>query len=367
MANHKTHAQFDRAKWRMKILFPTWFIQLALTFAQMSLFTWRLDDTIYHYDEMEKVGGVPMVELVWEVTNVGLSLVASICTFFEIYRYFAESLTPWTMLFTHVIKLTCAVAIMVLDIIVYTQRHDRHYSLIGLGIDAAFIVTAIVLVVYVGIIYQRLSKYDIYTHPANVKPFGFNDDLERDTSYHGKIDSFRASLDTARLSGIRVSLDVGRSRSPQANSSTTTPEEAYDSERARRTSSTYSHQRDTLFDDYVARQESQRATTERLLGEDLRRHSGASPDGLQGSRSPAIPGRARSQSWTMPRNASYGNESFLGSLAEEDEEPYRNDRDGDALLGGDERRVSDGSASYVTQERYAVGRSEGRQAQDSSR
>lgn len=325
-----------------------------------------------------------VVGLSWEVTNVGLSLVASICTFFEIYRYFAESLTPWTMLFTHVIKLTCAVAIMVLDIIVYTQRHDRHYSLIGLGIDAAFMyvadinlirhvtnhvysVTAIVLVVYVGIIYQRLSKYDIYTHPANVKPFGFNDDLERDTSYHGKIDSFRASLDTARLSGIRVSLDVGRSRSPQANSSTTTPEEAYDSERARRTSSTYSHQRDTLFDDYVARQESQRATTERLLGEDLRRHSGASPDGLQGSRSPAIPGRARSQSWTMPRNASYGNESFLGSLAEEDEEPYRNDRDGDALLGGDERRVSDGSASYVTQERYAVGRSEGRQAQDSSR
>lgn len=53
-------------------------------------------------------------------------------------KYFAEALTPWSMLFTHVIKLTCATAIMALDIVVYIQRHDRHYSLVGLGLDGAF-------------------------------------------------------------------------------------------------------------------------------------------------------------------------------------------------------------------------------------
>jgi hypothetical protein len=58
------------------------------------------------------------------------------CTIFEIARYFSESLTPWTVLFTHVVKLVCASAILALDVVIYVQRDDSHYSLIGLGMDA---------------------------------------------------------------------------------------------------------------------------------------------------------------------------------------------------------------------------------------
>jgi hypothetical protein len=49
-----------------------------------------------------------------------------------------ESLTPWTMLFTHVVKLTCASAILALDVVVYTQRKEK-YSLVGLGLDVSFL------------------------------------------------------------------------------------------------------------------------------------------------------------------------------------------------------------------------------------
>lgn len=74
----------------------------------------------------------------WEATNIALWFVASLCTFVEIAKYFAEALTPWTMLFTHVIKLTCALATLVLDIVVYVQKHDKHYSLVALGLDCGF-------------------------------------------------------------------------------------------------------------------------------------------------------------------------------------------------------------------------------------
>lgn len=69
---------------------------------------------------------------------MALSFVASVCTFVEMAKFFGEALTPWTMLFTHVIKLTCSLAILSLDVVVYVQRHDRHYSMVGLGLDCAF-------------------------------------------------------------------------------------------------------------------------------------------------------------------------------------------------------------------------------------
>lgn len=43
------------------------------------------------------------------------------------------------MLFTHIIKLTCALAILALDVVVYVQiSHEKHYSLVGLGLDCGF-------------------------------------------------------------------------------------------------------------------------------------------------------------------------------------------------------------------------------------
>lgn len=64
-----------------------------------------------------------------------MSLVASLCTFIDIGRYYTESLTPWTMLFTHAIKATCALAILALDVTVYILLAEEKYSLIGIGLD----------------------------------------------------------------------------------------------------------------------------------------------------------------------------------------------------------------------------------------
>lgn len=70
---------------------------------------------------------------------MGLSGVSTVCTLFEIARFFAESLTPWTVLFTHIIKLTCAISLLVLDSVAHVQKIDGNYTAIGLGLDAAWL------------------------------------------------------------------------------------------------------------------------------------------------------------------------------------------------------------------------------------
>ena len=75
----------------------------------------------------------------WETANVGLAGVSTICTVFEIARFLAEALTPWTVLFTHIIKLTCAVALLVLDSVAHAQRIDGHYTAVGLALDVALL------------------------------------------------------------------------------------------------------------------------------------------------------------------------------------------------------------------------------------
>jgi hypothetical protein len=41
------------------------------------------------------------------------------------------------MLFTGVVKSVCSFGILALDIVVYIQRVDGHYSLVGLVLDCA--------------------------------------------------------------------------------------------------------------------------------------------------------------------------------------------------------------------------------------
>ena len=71
----------------------------------------------------------------WEATNVSLSFVSAICTLVETGKYTGEALTPWTMLFTHIIKLACASAILALDVVIYTQGFDTNYSAVSIGLD----------------------------------------------------------------------------------------------------------------------------------------------------------------------------------------------------------------------------------------
>lgn len=245
MANPRAHAQFDRAKWRLFILAPAWSLQLTLALGMLGLFSWRLGDTVHHFDERDKAGKAPIIEYVWEATNIALSFVVALCTIFEIGRYFSESLTPWTMLFTHVVKLACASAILALDVVVYVQRDDSHYSLIGLGMDGLLMLTAISLAIYAILAYRRLSKYDEYSSPVDAKTYLFNDDIE--TSYSNV--SYSSRPGDGGSVGKRESLGSSRlSVGSVTNPTILEPVE----QRPRR----YSHERDTQFDEYVSRRAS---------------------------------------------------------------------------------------------------------------
>ncbi|KAF4982695.1 hypothetical protein FZEAL_1722 [Fusarium zealandicum] len=326
--NHRSQAQFDRAKWRLKVLLPTWVVQLVLTTAMMGLFAWRLGDTMKEYRDDDKSNDDPMIELVWEATNVALWFVASLCTFVEVAKFFAESLTPWTMLFTHVIKLTCAISTLALDIVVYVQHHDKHYSLVALGLDVVFILISLVLVFYSIRVYRRLSAYDDYSHPVNVKPFGFHDDLERDTSYPSTVGGPRQSTDK-RFSSVSSRLSF--------SSSKTDPVELGKLER---TPSVYSHKRDTQFDDFVARRGSVHKTDRTLSGDFSRSASAAD---LQDSAS--TPTRPRGHS--TGRATSWASERGLVAVPEEDDDENHGNQskgkmDRQSLLGDTPRESVDG-------------------------
>ncbi|KAG7419291.1 hypothetical protein DER46DRAFT_191649 [Fusarium sp. MPI-SDFR-AT-0072] len=323
--NHRAQAQFDRAKWRPMVMIPTWLLQLGLSMSMMGLFAYRLGDSMKVNKDNDKKNDDPTIEIVWEATNVALWFVASLCSFVEIAKYFAEALTPWTMLFTHVIKLTCAIATLALDIVVYTEKHDKHYSLVALGLDCAFIITSLVLVFYSVRRYRRLSAYDDYTHPVNVKPYGFNDDLERDTSYARQSTDKRFSSTSSRASIIskRESVEMGT---------------------VQRTPSVYSHKRDTQFDDYVARRGS--ATKERIGSGDFS-YAGAQGE-AQDSGATLTPTRPRGAS--SGRAASWTSDRGLVAVPEEDDDTTagkeskteKEKKDREALLGNTPRESIDG-------------------------
>ncbi|KAF9764252.1 hypothetical protein IL306_002849 [Fusarium sp. DS 682] len=307
------------------VLIPTWVLQLGLSMSMMGLFAYRLGDSMKVNKDDNKKNDDPTIEIVWEATNVALWFVASLCSFVEIAKYFAEALTPWTMLFTHVIKLTCAIATLALDIVVYTEKHDKHYSLVALGLDCVFIITSLVLVFYSVRRYRRLSAYDDYTHPVNVKPYGFNDDLERDTSYARQSTDKRFSSTSSRASIIskRESVEMGT---------------------VQRTPSVYSHKRDTQFDDYVARRGS--ATKERIGSGDFN-YAGAQGE-AQDSGATLTPTRPRGAS--SGRAASWTSDRGLVAVPEEDDDTiagkeYKKEKekkDREALLGNTPRESIDG-------------------------
>lgn len=64
-----------------------------------------------------------------------MSLIVAVFNFIEIVRYANESLTPWTMLFTHVIKTAATAAILALDVVAYIILSEQHYSVISIVMD----------------------------------------------------------------------------------------------------------------------------------------------------------------------------------------------------------------------------------------
>ncbi|KAL1891190.1 hypothetical protein Sste5346_007823 [Sporothrix stenoceras] len=289
MTFHRNQAQFVRARWRRAILFPVWAFQTALLLAILGVFSYRLAETAEHFAENKKAGKVPTVELAWEVTNVALGVLCLVLTIMEAARLLAETLTPYFLLACHIIKMTCAAAMLALDIVVYINRSEGNWSSIGLALDVALLAAMLGLFVYAIVTYRRLvQSYDDYYHDPsrNTKAFGFGngyDEIELGgpgarTSTSGLVGN-SAAMGSA--SGGVASGDVylragpyndgpteydpaantggeasGRSRSVSAASSLRGspsgavggPPGALD-QGSRRAS--YNHERDTQFDSYV--------------------------------------------------------------------------------------------------------------------
>ncbi|TGJ79674.1 hypothetical protein E0Z10_g9094, partial [Xylaria hypoxylon] len=197
----------------------------------MGLFSYRLSHTVTNWEKEESKGDVPVVEFV------------------EIHR-----------------------RILALDIVIYVQRRDKKYSLIGLGLDAALILFTIIPLIYAIIIYRRLLNYDDYHLPGNHKGFGFtnieeaaedrfsthlappspydptNQTLGITTTVTGGEPQQRGR--SVSIGSRRISLSFSRNASVSPH-----PSPPVDERRA-----SYDHKRDTQFEAYVARRASHRSS-----------------------------------------------------------------------------------------------------------
>ncbi|KAI0429882.1 hypothetical protein F5Y09DRAFT_245540 [Xylaria sp. FL1042] len=276
IGSHRDNAHFNRAGWKKRVMLPCWIIQILILLSVMSLFSYRLSHTVTIWKEEEDKGNVPVVEFVWEVANIGFSLISLVVTFISIARFIAEVLTPVPLLFGCILNMVLSAVVLALDIVIYVQHKDKNYSLIGLGLDAALIFFTIIPLTYAVLIYRRLLSYDDYHLPGNHKAFGFTgieEGVEDRFSTHlsppTPYDPTNASLGTittvtagepqtrgrsVSIGSRRISLSFSRTNSVSPHPSP--PLEATTNSRR----ASYDHKRDTQYEDYLARRASQGST-----------------------------------------------------------------------------------------------------------
>ncbi|KAF9873553.1 hypothetical protein CkaCkLH20_09012 [Colletotrichum karsti] len=346
MVLHRQQAQFDRARWRMALLLPFWILQLLVLLTVIGLFSWRLSDTLQNWDsEVETKGMFPTVEVVWEAVNIAFSLLCLVATIYEVSKLAAETLTPWTMLFTHVLKLVASLAVLALDVVVFVQRKDSHYSVVGLGLDCFMILLISVPGFYSIQTYRRLAKYDDYHYPVNHKPYGFND-LEQNTTYNSRLSIGALSIGDRSLRRISTSSVKSGSNTPNAPHQTQQQQQPQQPEPKplQRTPSQYNNERDTQFDRYMV----ERAMTTEFgwAGSPPADNPLARSDSYVGSGS-VTNGKVVTRE-SMGRVPSWGSSHVLVAVPEmdEDDAPGRGDRQ--ALLAGHRRQGSDDSVGPST-------------------
>ncbi|KAK4178506.1 hypothetical protein QBC36DRAFT_385906 [Triangularia setosa] len=161
--------QHTRARWRRALLFPSWLLQILILLCLMGIFAYRLAETFEHYSAEKKNGAVPMVEVVWEATNVAFNLLSLLLTILELARYLTERLTPFLLLSTNLIKLTLSFAVLGLDIVAHLRRLDGHYATIGLSLDCGLLAASLSSFVYAIRKYRKSLKYEQYHLTDEVK------------------------------------------------------------------------------------------------------------------------------------------------------------------------------------------------------
>lgn len=70
------------------------------------------------------------------MAHIGFALICFLITLISIARFVAEALTPAAMLWSNLISLVLAVAILALDIFVHVHRVDHRFSITGLVLDS---------------------------------------------------------------------------------------------------------------------------------------------------------------------------------------------------------------------------------------
>ncbi|WYZ34287.1 hypothetical protein EsH8_I_000563 [Colletotrichum jinshuiense] len=338
MVLHRQQAQFDRARWRMALLLPLWILQLLVLLVIIGLFSWRLSDTLKNWETEESTKGMfPMVEVVWESVNIGFSLICLVSTVYEVSRLAAETLTPWTMLFTHILKIVCSLSTLALDIVVFVQRKDSHFSVVGLGLDCFLLVIVAIPGVYSILTYRRLVKYDDYHYPVNHKPYGFND-LEGDNSYNSRLSIGGLSLgdrSLRRISTSSIKSMAGLQRQEMQQVQQVQQQQQPEPSGLQRTPSAYKNERDTQFDRYMV---------ERAMTNEFGWASSPGSDNLGRSDSYVGSGSVTNGKTvtreSMGRAPSWGSSHVLVAVPEMDE-----DADRQSLLGH-RRHGSDDSIGH---------------------
>ncbi|KAI1173099.1 hypothetical protein F4777DRAFT_467784 [Nemania sp. FL0916] len=284
IGSHRDNAHFSRAGWRKRILLPCWIIQIALLLSLMGLFSYRLSHTVTAWEDQINKGDVPVVEFVWEIANIGFSLVSLVVTLVSIARFIAEVLTPLPLLFGCILNGVLSLVVLALDIVIYVQRKDKNYSSIGLGLDAALIFFTIIPLLYAIFTYRRLLSYDDYHLPGNHKAFGFPPVVEEtvDDRWSAHLLSPPVPYDpTSPGLGVTTTITGGESASattrgrsvsigshrislsltrPLSISPHPSPSPPNDTAVVQERRVSYDHKRDTQFELYAARRKSQRSS-----------------------------------------------------------------------------------------------------------
>ncbi|KAI0814059.1 hypothetical protein GGR55DRAFT_494559 [Xylaria sp. FL0064] len=287
IGSHRDNAHFNRAGWKKRVMLPCWIIQILILLSVMGLFSYRLSHTVNVWEEEEDKENLSVVEFVWEVANIGFSLISLVATFISIARFIAEVLTPLPLLFGCILNLVLSAVVLALDIVIYVQHKDKNYSLIGLGLDAALIFFTMIPLIYAVLIYRRLLSYDDYHLPGNHKAFGFTgieegveDRFTTHLSPPTPYDPTDAPLGNTttvtsgsepQTRGRSVSIGSRRISLSFSRNNSVSPHPSPPLETERRAS--YDHRRDTQYEDYLARRASQGST--------FRNSSGISPSLLQ--------------------------------------------------------------------------------------
>lgn len=169
MAHHRDQAKFDRAQWRLIVLVPSWLVQISLYTVLIGISAYLLANAIGVSDETNGTA------VAWESISIGFAAISILCTAFEIFRTFAEALTPKEMVISSLIKLVGIIVCMIMGGLM-SDSDLASWTTGTQVIHGLLIIPVLAMGSYAAWIWRSLAQYDDYDHPGNVKPFGFKSD-----------------------------------------------------------------------------------------------------------------------------------------------------------------------------------------------